>query len=1228
MSNVNDIEKMISGEVSTINLPTRNPSNDASQIQALALDEIMRATRRQGDNNRLSPRRGARPPLSRTAFTQPINDDNTMVSYGRRENIPHRTTTEQLQTHADEVARDLDREIPEKEKQTMFKRPKGNKYRPLRSPKKESWADIDEKARRNDGYEPSSFPPIERFMVKKSSEFNSVSDMLYHFERKGERNIEIEASFGSFGEQNNFQPNFSELAFGHLMQNLEKKVGAGRKTTYRVEIDSTTRIRRKVMTQPDGREQYIYQQKTMAKGNDDSIIDIPEWGIRFKASREEELPIDSVASSFSPSIIRQITRTSFILGKFIIDLSRVIETNISHRTPKQRSKFEVEVEKSDTEVDANDFRQVIVTIMSYCYSSISTNYPILSFKERDAITKIHNSLFPKPVDNKRKTSNRNMISNYWNKPVNLSLRDIIDPRFRKDGFPAITVKYDGYRKLLLLCEHGAYLVYPRDDIMKVSDKPFRTTLLDVEFMEQGFGDEKEPCIFAFDILFHNGVDLRNMEFINRLASLKGVVQQISSQIIGMKLSVKRYFMLSDFFTNVADAFKHHDEHLDAVDGLIFQPKTYYKNNYTYKWKPAEKLTIDFFVNANEAPYFFVSAKGNTLVPFSGSDEREWSGDTSNIPLEKLQEMNGQVVEFQFVDDRFEVVKVREDRPSPNFLDVAKKIWNDIQSPISRETLEGKDMVLLRKFHNLVKEDILAKNFSKDSVIVDFGSGRGGDLRKWMKLGFKSVYCIEPNEENADELVRRYKEMNLNTRPNVHLIRSGGQSPNIVSEIKDELEDQKISGCVSFFSLTFFTEKPEEFNALIKNIADLVPVGGKFVGIVMDGDKVEAALQEQRIKKKIAPGDGSVLDTGVFKIEQQSTFSSLGFGNEISINMAETTGMVHDQTEWLVYFKILTTALRRYGFQLVTTQVLDQNSGSRSLSETYELLPLSSQVFSSLNRAFCFQRTETKEPLASTIEKGMERMRKRAVKKSVVPKLSPVNEESSSDSDSDSNSSSDRDSSSDSDTDTEKDDTDSNDTDTENDESKYLPALEMNQIEPFYLLGDSETELVRIGVPEHSHNLFFAIMRAVKPELGMMDEDDYETYVDRVWRNVKNKLDPVVWKAVKLPRRLEYEVKSVLEEHDMAPEQICVIRALGALLRINILLLDEKGTFARHAKDVCGDECNEAKTIILCLSLNPARNFHIDVIGRQTSDPKKPLTLFKSSDDFIKSSIDYLLSDET
>ena len=247
---------------------------------------------------------------------------------------------------------------------------------------------------------------------------------------------------------------------------------------------------------------------------------------------------------------------------------------------------------------------------------------------------------------------------------------------------------------------------------------------------------------------------------------------------------------------------------------------------------------------------------------------------------------------------------------------------------------------VRTLNNKAKLEFLKANFHSGDVIADIGSGLGGDLNKWANINLKKVFAIEPDPQHREVFMRRLNDMTMTKKmPEIELIPFGAEDPRAFETVEG------ISGITSFFSLTFFPQNAKKYDALLDNIARVLPKKGVFIGIVMDGERTLNLMREHEVYG-VPRYQSSIID-----IEQsEMMYRTIPYGNEIIINMKDAVSVKTKQVEWLVYFDHLQEELEKRGFKLNDTGFLT------NLSEFHDAqLSEDEQIFSSLNRYFVFEK---------------------------------------------------------------------------------------------------------------------------------------------------------------------------------------------------------------------------------------------------------------------------------
>lgn len=842
-------------------------------------------------------------------------------------------------------------------------------------------------------------------------------------------NIEIEASLGTYrqGEKGLiFSPGFKSYTYfkniKDALEQLKNQKGSGiqvQKENTRIETMRKILIRRIVDLDTDS---ISFQRKIRHRNN---ILDYPSIGVRIARSEEQIVDLEALnialesenIEEFNPDTIRVKRRTTYkntrTDSKFYglkFDLTHVEETYISERGEMTSfTKYEVEIERVlSKDISVDTFVEAITHI--YMFSQDKKEIKnVMNLIERRYAVKLHNNLFWNDPHYKRFTKNPYVLyGGYWNKPKNIKLRNLADPRGNWD----VTVKLNGVRRFMLIGDSNTYLYGSNRDVFKIGsgDEEFSGTFIDGEYIKIG----NVKTFYAFDILFYQGRDLRQENFKNRMEKLEQAFEKIKSLNFDTKIILKEYFKKGNLYTKIKDAFQKIKEiekkGEDLTDGLIFQPPHWYKNNNTLKWKPPSKLTIDFLLKrvttdeeleyirdkhnltdeeiANDVYLILVGDRG-TMKLFTGTNRYPHKGFI--LYQEKLfkgEPLENRIIECSWSskNEEFIPVRIREDRDKPNNYSTAASVWDDIMNPITKKTIKGNSLKLVRKFHNKVKLTLLQQEFRKGGkditgkvfgdVILDIGSGRGGDITKWNAAGLRRVYALEPNEENLEELERRKEELYKNKSQITDIVPLNFGAED-TEQIKMHIQD-KLDGIVSFFSLTFFPKSEKYFNSMLDTIS-LLPPGGKFIGIVMDGERTENLLMKEKervleeIQEEIEKGEatkedlkeakesGAIYSNPSFEIEQTSKFTKKPYGNKIEITIQDEGSMVKNQEEFLFYFDNFRNKLKSRNFNY--REKMFRISSERGLSASdfidrggeYEALPKDSKTFSSLMRVFVFTK---------------------------------------------------------------------------------------------------------------------------------------------------------------------------------------------------------------------------------------------------------------------------------
>jgi hypothetical protein len=452
----------------------------------------------------------------------------------------------------------------------------------------------------------------------------------------------------------------------------------------------------------------------------------------------------------------------------------------------------------------------------------------------------------------------------------------------------ITYKIDGKRNLLVIKTGlGSFLISSDDSYIRIGPLlMFNTKNLIVLDCEVTIVDGK-MLIFLFDILYDSDSEfIKNMPFSFRYETLFNIKRfidsipnlfyvNISSHIKGFfkidrlntvsnyisKIKNNEYFNLTQLQKNTKTQKTEKDMQQELqkekkiienikikCDGLIIQNDTPY-DNVIYKYKLRYMNTIDFLYADNK----ICDLDGNEYKYLS---QKDFMITTDYMIYTQKFKLTNFILECFYNPKikKYIPINIRFDKQFPNSTKVVESTLNLIRNPFASKNFEGYELIAARKIINDYKKNLLHKlsttlniqNGSTDNILVDLGSGQGGDLEKWDK--FFKVYAFEPDPVKIKEFESRQSKI-LHTN-NIQLVKeyfstSAPISIKIVNgkEVKTTLLDIHINFITIFFSLSSFMFSTPSFIEDFKN--EMIKLTSKsyipIYMLVQDGEYVKKHL---------------------------------------------------------------------------------------------------------------------------------------------------------------------------------------------------------------------------------------------------------------------------------------------------------------------------------------------------------------------------------------------------
>lgn len=174
---------------------------------------------------------------------------------------------------------------------------------------------------------------------------------------------------------------------------------------------------------------------------------------------------------------------------------------------------------------------------------------------------------------------------------------------------------------------------------------------------------------------------------------------------------------------------------------------------------------------------------------------------------------------------------------------------------------NKGIVNMRKFHNLIKTQLITNNCEsiKAKSLLDIACGRGGDIHKWIQANLKYIFAFDNHSESIfnevqkghsfDGAIGRFKQINKISKTKLPFMKFY----NIDILAKDSLEkinkldSNKIYDIISCqFAFHYFCKDTSSIEHVLSIISKKLKKGGLFIGTATDGDLVHNILSQGNV----------------------------------------------------------------------------------------------------------------------------------------------------------------------------------------------------------------------------------------------------------------------------------------------------------------------------------------------------------------------------------------------
>jgi hypothetical protein len=740
--------------------------------------------------------------------------------------------------------------------------------------------------------------------------------------RKNRRaNIEVEIQFGTYTSSKEGEPlgrfgsyvtksefnrvmKFMKASCGNVYEEqvIEDRVDGDERVSYNHKTKQTTyydknKVWNSYQTFFDKRIQ-----KFSTSSTNDGIQLAKEYGLRVNVSNE--FPYPNSSQQFKEKVIRNKNRTSFSIDQIgVLDLTEATEIFTGENKSTQ-TKYEIELELLK---DPSTFKNNLIKIQQFC----QTIRKVMQDSELPYTNSEKSNMY-QYVSQLLQIKSGMLKFSMLPEARDLKIEDMVYGGLignQKTQY-CVTFKADGIRRLIVFMPNQIWAIMPGTPDANLLYRfieskdgsqlpPYNPGfIVDGELLTKEHRKDKESSKFMFyifDCLVENNRDIRKLSYFDRM---KMAIQITEFPFLDTVLNrmirfvVKGYKIISGvnhFFQTMKLMFLEEDELPYVNDGMMFIPVDIEYNIYDQsegyppiyqrvlteypdicKWKPKELRSIDFLVefrSTDDGKKIILKTGGKdekdrTPVVFEGSDTYPLNNriDFTHPLLSSIPSLS--IVEFYW-DERKQLLvpmRVRLDKLSPNRYFTAMNVWKNIFQGIDAETLRGQTFQLMRAYHNQIKLKLYQnlKYTRSHKVLLDIGSGRGGDIKKWNK--FDMIFAVEPNSEHIKELEARLMASDLKHK--VIIIQAGGEDYYTITKVIKERLGERVSTVSLMLSMSFFHGKARE--SLRKTIEQNLEMGGEVLVFTINGDLV---------KEMFVPSSGEYVEKSLKFLDAQTTYES-------------------------------------------------------------------------------------------------------------------------------------------------------------------------------------------------------------------------------------------------------------------------------------------------------------------------------------------------------------------
>lgn len=523
------------------------------------------------------------------------------------------------------------------------------------------------------------------------------------------------------------------------------------------------------------------------------------------------------------------------------------------------------------------------------------------------------------------------FKNLGNKPVELTKRNYV-----RDVLPNITDYYitdkaDGDRCIVHISKDDSYIITAQKIIP--IDIYHSLTIIDGELVG--------GMIYAFDVMYYDGDKLHKHIFEERIKYLPKAVK-----LLGKLGDIKPMLAISDSLKEIKQMYLRKTRSY-PIDGLMFTPKNKsYNDMKVFKWKPLDKLSVDFlimkppakiigikpFLNKPNHDIYFLFCGIRTeylrklrLEKAPGYNEIIKTTNGQYVPIQfapsddpyayiyyhpnksALQDLHYHIGEFVYdVKNRNWVLdRMRPDKDVDiaygyygNDFKTVDDTWQSLRDPMTIDDLTNSKLNVgyfareksefykpVAGFNSFVKSRLI-ENFRDSQYIIDAAAGQGQDLFRLSEAGVKTGLFIDIDQDAITELNSRKYHLKNSMKIHTWVADLSKPTKEIIEEFKSNYNPpvQGADGLMINFAIHYIAGDIKKLKNFIQTVKSMVRVGGRIIITCFDGEIIFNLLKDFDYGKSWDIYENTVLKYSLRKLYRSKSFAH---GQTIAVKLPFT-----------------------------------------------------------------------------------------------------------------------------------------------------------------------------------------------------------------------------------------------------------------------------------------------------------------------------------------------------